>query len=76
MNVNYKIIIEYMEKHDFLQADKKKVFDYIKSYNRTTRKQFNFVNGYLTRHDLILVDGYGTKHIIDRFTLGIQENFI
>lgn len=74
--MNYKIIIEYMEKHDFLQADKKKVFDYIKSYNRTTRKQFNFVNGYLTRHDLILVDGYGTKHIIDRFTLGIQENFI
>lgn len=76
MNVNYKIIIEYMEKHDFLQTDKKKVFDYIESYNRTTRKQFNFVNGYLTRHDLILVDGYGTKHIIDRFTLGIQENFI
>lgn len=74
--MNYKIIIEYMEKHDFLQADKKKIFDYIKSYNRTTRKQFNFVNGYLTRHDLILVDGYGTKHIIDRFTLGIQENFI
>lgn len=65
-----------MEKHDFLQADKKKVFYYIESYNRTTRKQFNFVNGYLTRHDLILVDGYGTKHIIDRFTLGIQENFI
>lgn len=42
--MNYKIIIEYMEKHDFLQADKKKVFDYIESYNRTTRKQFNFVN--------------------------------
>lgn len=74
--MNYKNIIEYMEKHDFLKADQKKVFDYIKQYNRTTAKAFNFVNGYLTRKELILKDRNGTLHKISRLQLGIQENYI
>lgn len=74
--MNYKTIIAYMEKHNFLKADQKKVFDYIEQHNRTTTKGFNFVDGYLTRKELILTERNGTRHEVSRLQLGIQENFV
>lgn len=74
--MNYKTIIAYMEKHDFLKADQKKIFDYIEQNNRTTTKGFNFVDGYLTRKELILTDRNGMRHEVSRLQLGIQENFV
>lgn len=74
--MNYKTIIAYMEKHDFLKADQKKIFDYIEQHNRTTTKRFNFVDGYLTRKELILTDRNGMRHEVSRLQFGIQENFV
>lgn len=74
--MNYTRIEAYMKKHDFLKADQYKIKEYIEQYNRTTTERFNFVDGYLTRKELILIERNGTEHRISRLLLGIQENFI
>lgn len=74
--MNYKTIIEYMKKHDFLKADQRKIFDYIEQHNRTTTKNFNFIDGYLTRKELVLTMRNGSTEEVSRLLLGIQENFI
>lgn len=74
--MNYKRIDQYMEEHDFLQADKQKVYNYIEQHNRTFTKQYQFADGYLTRSDLILTANNGTTEEISRLQLGIAENFV
>lgn len=73
--MNYKKIDQYMEEHGFLNADKYKIHEYIRAENRTRSHEWQFVNGYLTRHNLILECRNRSEAIISRFILGIQENF-
>lgn len=58
--MNYTKINQYMKQHDFLQADKQKVYNYIEQHNRTHNKAFQFINGELTRKELILTERNGS----------------
>jgi hypothetical protein len=74
--MNYKTIDEYMEKHDFLPADKAKIHNYIDFHNKAVADFGKFTDGYLTRTELILYEQNGTINKIGRLQLGVQENFI
>ena len=63
-------IEDYMERHDFLPADRFKVRRYINQHDRTVR----FTGGRLTRTDLIM-RSRGMDHRIARALLGLQVNF-
>ena len=66
---NYKTTFEkYMEQHQFLEADKKKVWDFLKRSHAT--------EAYMTRNDLHYKDKFGIPGVISRSLLGIQDNFI
>ncbi len=58
---------QYMDKHQFLAADKKKVRDFIRS-RRITGAQ-------LTRTELRFVES-GVNGVISRSMLGVQDNFV
>lgn len=73
--MNWKAIDDYMEKHDFLPADRYKIHNYVTNSNYGRRNGHKIVDGYLTRQQLILTDEFGTKIICSRINLGIQENF-
>jgi len=62
-----KRIEEYMEKHGFLPADRKKVRDFLREQHAT--------DAYLTR-DCLYFRAEGIPGVIGRVQLGIQENFI
>lgn len=74
-NFDFSGIDHYMEIHDFLPADKRKIYNYINQENCIRIEKYKYVEGYLTRKELILCDGYGLKKICPRIMLGIQENF-
>lgn len=57
----------YMDQHQFLAADKKKVRDFIRS-RRITSAQ-------LTRTELRFVES-GVSGVISRSMLGVQDNFV
>ena len=58
---------QYMDEHQFLAADKKKVRDFIRS-RRITGAQ-------LTRTELRFVES-GVNGVISRSMLGVQDNFV
>ncbi len=60
-------IEQYMIDHQFLEADKKKVRDYLR-FQRHDR-------AYLTRTDLHYFDG-NLHGIVSRSILGLQDNFV
>lgn len=59
---------KYMEQHQFLEADKKKVLDFLKRSHAT--------EAYMTRKELHYKDKFGIPGVISRSLLGIQDNFI
>lgn len=73
--MNYERIDDYMEKHDFLLCDKKKIKNFIENENRMRKGKHKFVDGYLTRTNLYLVTGYELLEECPRMFLGIQDNF-
>ncbi len=75
MIMNYDLIENYMEKHNFLLCDKQKIRNFIEMQNRTRKGYHKIVNGYLTRENLYLINGYGYPEEYHRLFLGIQENF-
>ena len=58
---------QYMDKHQFLAADKKKVRDFIRSQRITSAQ--------LTRTELRFVES-GVNGVISRSMLGVQDNFV
>lgn len=72
---NSSVIDYYMDKHDFLKADRSKVNNFISQENNMRCGGHKFVGGYLTRTDLVLVTAYGTEEKYNRLFFGIQENF-
>lgn len=58
----------YMETHDFIQADKSKVRNFLKDVGA--------VDATLTRHALKWTYANGINGIIGRGQLGLQDNFI
>lgn len=61
------VIEQYMDMHQFLDADKKKVRDFLKVNQATS--------AYLTKTELHFTDQNGTPGVIGRGLLGIQDNF-
>ncbi len=61
-------IEQYMEKHQFLEADKKKVRDFLKEHQAVT--------GYLTKDEIHFTDKFGTPGRASRSLIGIQDNFV
>lgn len=72
--MNMEKIENYMEKHNFLEADKKKVRDCIKLHNAIHEGADQAYDGYLTRNSLCLKYRQGIAEY-SRIQLGIQENF-
>lgn len=68
-------IEEYMERHDFLPADRYKVRQYINQHDNSVSPAFRFTGGRLTRTDLIMQSRDLNFHI-PRALLGLQINFI
>ena len=66
-------IEEYMERHDFIPADRFKVRRYINRYNRKVRPSFRITDGRLTRTDLVL-RSRGMDHYIARELLRLKAN--
>ena len=58
---------KYMEQHQFLEADKKKVWDFL--------KRSHAAKAYMTRTELRYKDIFGIPSVIPRSILGIQDNF-
>lgn len=58
---------QYMSDHQFLEADKKKVRDFIRSRRITSAR--------LTRTELRFVE-FGVNSVISRSMLGLQDNFV
>ena len=58
----------YMEKHDFLRADKEKV--------RRFFIEQNAESGEITRNVVKCIDPYGILCMTGRGNLGIQDNYI
>lgn len=75
ITMNYSVIDYYMNAHDFLPCDRKKIYDFINTENRMRNGNHKFVGGYLTRTNLCLVTGYGVPEQYSRSFLGIQDNF-
>lgn len=73
--MDYSAIDHYMEAHDFLNADKKKIHDFIKNENVMRVGKQKFICGYLTRTQLYLYTGYGALEEYSRILLGVQINF-
>ena len=61
-----KKVEQYMSQHQFLEADKKKVRDFLRAERAT--------DAYLTRTDLHFVSS-GIPGIVSRSHLGLQDNF-
>lgn len=59
---------QYMEKHQFLEADKVKVREFLREEGATS--------AYLTRNDLHYITKSGIPGIVGRGLLGIQDNLI
>lgn len=57
----------YMEQHQFLETDKKKVWDFLKRSHAT--------EAYMARTELRYKDIFGIPSAIPRSILGIQDNF-
>lgn len=66
----------YMEAHDFIPADKSKVRHYIENHNRAHTHNYQIVDGYLTRDELILSFRNGMTSRVSRYILGLQDNFV
>lgn len=62
-----KRLEQYMTAHKFLEADKKKVRDFLCEQNAT--------DAYLTRKDLHFFSD-GIWGVIGRVQLGLQDNFV
>lgn len=62
-----KRLEQYMDTHQFLEADKKKVRDFLRGQNA--------VDAYLTRKDLHFLSA-GIWGVIGRSQLGLQDNFV
>lgn len=62
----FSTLEQYMERHQFLEADEKKVRDFLKSHQATV--------AYLTKTELHYTDKNGIHGVIDRSLLGIQDN--
>lgn len=62
-----KRLEQYMTAHQFLEADKKKVRDFLRGENAT--------DAYLTRKDLYFFSS-GIWGVIGRGQLGLQDNFV
>ena len=73
--MNYSVIDYYMNAHDFLPCDRKKIYDFINTENRIRNGNHKITGGYLTRTKLHLITGDGVPEEYDREWLGIQDNF-
>ncbi len=62
-----KEVERYMSEHQFLEADKKKVRDFIRSRRITSAR--------LTRTELRYIES-GVNSVISRSMLGLQDNFV
>ena len=62
---------EYMEKHDFLPADKVKVRNWIHQHHSD-----KICDVSITRELIIIKNVFGSTCSIHRLALGIQENFV
>lgn len=58
---------KYMDKHQFLDADKKKVRDFLRTEQAT--------DAYLTRKELYFISG-DIPGVVGRSQLGLQDNFV
>ena len=75
IKMNWSVIDDYMDRHDFLPCDRNKVYNFINGENKGRTDGHKFVGGYLTRTELRLVTAYGYPEVYSRVFLGIQENF-
>lgn len=73
--MNWTVIDDYMERHDFLPCDRSKIHNLVNRENKARSDGYKFVGEYLTRTDLRLVTAYGHPETYSRIFLGIQENF-
>lgn len=73
--MDFSVIDHYMNVHDFLLCDRKKIYDFINTENRMRSERYKFTGGYLTRTQLCLVTGNGIAEEYSRTFLGIQDNF-
>lgn len=74
--MNFSAIDYYMDVHDFLPCDRKKIYDFVNTENGMRKGNHKFVSGYLTRKKLCLVTGYGVKNFQKGDTIIFLKKFI